>query len=153
KPANVLLQVADCGLRIAGPSDKSAIRNLQSAIPKITDFGLAKCVGSSGPATESGALLGTPGYLAPEQVSPPASAAKVPGPGGGGVAVRPTADVYALGAMLYELLTGRPPFRGETTMETVVQTISLDPVPPRRLNPGAPRDLETICLKCLEKSP
>jgi tetratricopeptide (TPR) repeat protein/tRNA A-37 threonylcarbamoyl transferase component Bud32 len=137
KPANVL--IADCGLRIADSSDQSAIRNPQSAIPKITDFGLAK---QSGPdLTATGAVLGTPAYMAPEQAAGDSSSAG------------PAADVYALGAILYELLTGRPPFQGATPLETLEQVRSQEPVPPRRMQPKVPRDLETICLKSLQKEP
>jgi tetratricopeptide (TPR) repeat protein len=107
--------------------------------PKITDFGLAKKLDEAG-QTVSGAVLGTPSYMAPEQ----AEARKTLGP--------PT-DVYALGAILYECLTGRPPFRAPTALDTLVQVVGQEPVPPRQLNPKVPVDLETICLKCLEKAP
>jgi WD40 repeat protein len=119
KPANVLL-AAD-------------------GTPKITDFGLAKRLDTAG-QTASGALLGTPSYMAPEQAA-------------GRKDIGPAADVYALGAVLYELLTGRPPFTAVTALDTALQVISLEPVPPRRLQPKTPRDLETICLKCLRKDP
>jgi serine/threonine-protein kinase len=144
KPANVLLQIADCGLQIEG---QSAIRNLQSAIPKITDFGLAKRLpgaesrpGLAGP-TRTGDVLGTPSYMSSEQAA------------GKAKAIGPATDVYALGAILYELLTGRPPFLGESPLDTLLQVQSQEPVPPRRLQPKVPRDLETICLKCLHKEP
>jgi eukaryotic-like serine/threonine-protein kinase len=109
--------------------------------PKISDFGLARRLESDAGPTQSGALLGTPSYMSPEQAR------------GKDRAIGPAADTYALGAILYELLTGRPPFRGETPAETVLQVISQEPVPPARLNPRVPRDLETICLKCLHEEP
>jgi tetratricopeptide (TPR) repeat protein len=110
-------------------------------IPRITDFGLAKRVESDSRQTDSGQIMGTPCYMAPEQAK------------GHTKDVGPAADVYGLGAILYQVLTGRPPFKGETPMETVRQVIQDDVVPPRRLVPRVARDLETICLHCLEKAP
>ena len=109
--------------------------------PKVTDFGLAKLVVGGVNQTQAGSILGTPSYMAPEQA------------GGGSRAVGPPADVYALGAILYELLTGRPPFRGQTIADVVRQVLNDEAVTLRRLEPKVPRDLETICLKCLEKDP
>jgi serine/threonine-protein kinase len=108
--------------------------------PKVTDFGLAKKLGSDLGHTRTGAVLGTPGYMAPEQAQ-------------GKRDVGPPADVYGLGAILYELLTGNAPFTADTPLDTVLRVLSEEPTPPRRLNPNVPRDLETICLKCLEKDP
>jgi eukaryotic-like serine/threonine-protein kinase len=110
-------------------------------VPKITDFGLAKLLVGGAGQTASGTLLGTPAYMPPEQA------------GMAGGAVGPAADTYALGAILYELLTGRPPFWADSAVDTLLQVRTLDPIPPGRLHPGIPRDLEVICLKCLEKSP
>lgn len=109
--------------------------------PKIVDFGLARRLDGSAEHSLSGAVVGTPSYMAPEQVR------------GDIQAIGPATDIYALGAILYELLTGRPPFRAETATATLKQVVSDDPVPPTRLNPKAPRDLETICLHCLRKEP
>jgi WD40 repeat protein/serine/threonine protein kinase len=108
---------------------------------KIADFGLAKRLDSISLATHSGEVMGTPSYMAPEQAEGRNSEIGVP------------TDVYALGAILYELLTGRPPFKSASSFETMGQVIFDDPVPPRRLQPKLSRDLETICLKCLEKEP
>jgi WD40 repeat protein/tRNA A-37 threonylcarbamoyl transferase component Bud32 len=107
---------------------------------KITDFGLAKKLGAAA-QTATGAVMGTPSYMAPEQAS------------GNMRAVGPAADVYALGAILYDCLTGRPPFLAATPLDTVLQVMRDEPVPPRQLQRGVPRDLETICLKCLRKEP
>jgi eukaryotic-like serine/threonine-protein kinase len=113
----------------------------EAVSPKISDFGIARLEGEPG-TTETGANgpKGTPSYMAPEQV------AALPG------TIGPAADLYALGALLYHLLTGRPPFQGASNTETLDQVRNQDPVPPRRLNSRIPRDLETICLKCLEKA-
>jgi hypothetical protein len=108
--------------------------------PRVTDFGLARTIDKDSSLTATGAVLGTPGYLAPEQVAD-----------GSGLTV--AADVWGLGAILYEMLTSRPPFKEATVFATLQQTLHNDPVPPHLLNPKAPRDLETICLKCLEKEP
>jgi serine/threonine-protein kinase len=108
--------------------------------PKIADFGLARHFGRQGQNTLTGAVIGSPSYMAPEQ------AAGKPGAG-------PAVDIYSLGAILYEMLTGRPPFQAETALETQRQVIAEEPVPPSRLNAKVPRDLETVCLKCLRKEP
>jgi len=109
--------------------------------PKVTDFGLARRLEGDGGLTLSGVPVGTPSYMAPEQAR------------GDKGAVGPATDVYALGAILYELLTGRSPFRAESATATLQQVLTDEPVSPTRLNPQAPRDLTTICLKCLSKEP
>jgi DNA-binding beta-propeller fold protein YncE len=121
KPANVLLT--------------------PSGVPKITDFGLAKTLGDDRGQTASGAILGTPSYMAPEQA------------GGRRREITRAVDVYSLGAILYELLTGRPPFRAETPLDTLLLVVSEEVTPPSELCPDVPRDLEAICLKCLRKNP
>jgi tetratricopeptide (TPR) repeat protein len=114
---------------------------LADAVPKITDFGLAKRLDEDHGQTQSGAILGTPGYMAPEQAA------------GKAREVGPAADVYGLGAVLYALLTGRPPFHGDSMLATLEQVRSREPAAPRSVQREVPRDLETICLKCLEKAP
>jgi WD40 repeat protein len=111
----------------------------EDGTPKISDFGLAKLRQGGGDRTDTNAILGTPEYMAPEQASQEN--------------VGPAADVYALGALLYCLLTGRPPFQGATAMDTLMQVKTQEPVAPARLQPKVPRDLETVCLKCLHKQP
>src|SRR5262245_27259422 len=109
-------------------------------VPKITDFGLAKRVKGGSGVTHTGAVMGTPSYMAPEQAE-------------GKKNVGAAADVYALGAILYRLVTGRPPFQAATPLDTVMQVVSDEPISPRHPQPKLPKDLETICLKCLQKDP
>ncbi len=152
KPANILLHGGEREkakgerkeLPVPGSSSPCTFPLFPFASPKITDFGLAKRLDVDGSLTSTGAVLGTPCYMAPEQTGDPAAAGRTVGP---------AADVYALGAILYEMLTGRPPFQGETVVETLLQVREHDPVPPSRLRPQMPRDLETITLKCLRKEP
>ncbi len=113
----------------------------EDLVPRLTDFGLAKVVEEAGDQTLSEARVGTPVYMAPEQAA------------GRRSEVGPATDVYGLGATLYEILTGRPPFRGETEAETLRLVVESEPVAPRSLRPGLPRDLDTICLKSLRKVP
>lgn len=142
KPANVLFRSEGHDRASAGLGESAP---LQACELKITDFGLAKVSSEEGPTeagvTLSGEFLGTPSYTAPEQAR------------GDARQVGPQADVYSLGAILYELLTGRPPFQGASVVETLVQVAHHVAVPPARLVPGVPRDLDTICSKCLEKVP
>jgi serine/threonine protein kinase/Tfp pilus assembly protein PilF len=163
KPANILLQeettkdtkdtkkegennqAHEANGQSAGTSPRSSFRVFRvfrgDLFPKIADFGLAKRLDRQTSETEVGQVLGTPSYMAPEQAQARHEE------------VGPATDVYALGVILYELLTGRPPFRAATNFDTLVQVIHDEPVPPSRLHPRLPRDLETICLKCLQKQP
>jgi tetratricopeptide (TPR) repeat protein/tRNA A-37 threonylcarbamoyl transferase component Bud32 len=128
KPGNVLLT--------GGPDVP-----LGECMAKIGDFGLAKALDADAGQTGSGQVVGTPSYMAPEQAKE------------GPRQLGPAVDVYALGAILYDLLTGRPPFKAATFWDTVMQLLNKEPVPPRRLHEAVPRDLERVCLKCLEKEP
>jgi serine/threonine-protein kinase len=146
KPANILLQrKTEIPISDSPSDDANALTVVPEPIsdfdPKIADFGLARHLDTESALTLHGARVGTPSYMAPEQAL------------GKTHAVGPAVDIYALGAILYEVLTGRPPFRGETAAETELQVVHQEPVPPSRLNPRVPRDLETICLKCLHKEP
>jgi tetratricopeptide (TPR) repeat protein/tRNA A-37 threonylcarbamoyl transferase component Bud32 len=140
KPANILLN--DERKTMSNEQFQQFIVHHSSfIIPKITDFGLAKKLDDPERHTQTGAILGTASYMAPEQAS------------GNSKDMGPAVDVYALGAILYETLTGRPPFQGATLLDTLDQVTNKEPVPPRQLQPKMPRDLETICLKCLQKDP
>jgi serine/threonine protein kinase len=145
KPANILLSVASSQLSVVskdGSASSLTTDNWQlTTAPKITDFGLAQPMEGAQTFTQSGFLVGTPGYMAPEQAS------------GRRALVGPATDIYALGVVLYQLLTGQLPFRGDSALDVLHAVLSDDPVRPRHLQARLPRDLETICLKCLAKEP
>jgi eukaryotic-like serine/threonine-protein kinase len=134
KPTNILL----APLEGRHPADRPALSDYE---PKVADFGLARRIGDDRGLTQPDVLAGTPAYLAPEQLNPAAGA------------LVPACDIYALGVILYEMLTGRPPLLGPTALATLVLVETVEPVPPRRLQPQLPRDLEAVCLKCLAKDP
>ena len=137
KPSNVMLVPRSGGDCVLPGGEKDGL----DFVPKIADFGLAKLLESSAAETRSGLVLGTPGYMAPEQVE------------GRLGAIGPQTDVHALGVILYEMLTGRPPFFGATDVEMLKRVALDEPVRPHGLRASIPRDLEAICLKCLEKQP
>ncbi len=153
KPANILLAVEGEGWRVEGAGRNIEQKGAAGAHPelpgaftlhpKITDFGLARPIEGGVSLTQSGLLVGTPGYMAPEQA----------GGTGRRALVGPAADIYALGVILYQLLTGQLPFQGDSTLEVLRAVTSDEPVRPRRWQPSLPRDLEAITLHCLEKEP
>jgi serine/threonine protein kinase len=143
KPSNVLVangQWSGAREKTGAEPSSLATDHWPLATIKVTDFGLAKQVDRGESLTKTGAVVGTPSYMAPEQAT-------------GGKDVTPAADVYSLGAILYELLTGRPPFRAATAAATLLLVLEQEPVPPRDFNPEVPRELEVVCLKCLQKPP
>jgi serine/threonine protein kinase len=140
KPSNVILEPRESSSAAAAGPDALDFT------PRVTDFGLAKCLdpgpeATAATATQAGTLVGTPAYMAPELAMGRVEDAA------------PSTDVYALGAVFYEVLTGRPPFQADSTLETLLMIRMQEPVQPSRLRPGIPRDLETICLTCLAKEP
>lgn len=142
KPDNILLQFANSE-RDRGPQFKNGAATIPTVgtyTAKITDFGLAKLLETDSRLSLSGAVVGTPSYMAPEQAE------------GKSRAVGPAADIYALGAILYEILTGRPPFQGDSLLDILEQVRRGEPMPPSQLLPKLPRDVETICLKALARS-
>ncbi len=142
KPANVLLAPStQPGSLCVHPNTRQTATNADFFEPKIADFGLAKQVGVDSQLSQTGNVLGTPSYMAPEQTESNTHA------------VQPTCDVYSLGAILYHLLVGRPPFVASTAIDTLRKLREEDPVTPRSLDPKIPMDLETICMKCLLKEP
>src|SRR5262249_19463605 len=145
KPSNILLAgagIQDSGFREHKARPASSALNPESRIlnPKVGDFGLAKRIDTPGSLTRTGAVVGTPSDIPREQA-------------GGRKALPAAADVYPLGAILYELLTGRPPFQAAHPVDTLLLVLEQEPVPPRALNPTVDRELELICLKCLQKPP
>ncbi|MFI5336599.1 MAG: serine/threonine-protein kinase, partial [Opitutales bacterium] len=140
KPANVLFAL-DRAIAADAADAKVGGARLDQLIPKLSDFGIAMDQTAKRRITQTGVAMGTPCYMAPEQVRGTRSG------------VGPCADVYALGSILYELLTGRPPFDAATPIEIIAQLLNQEPLSPARLRPRLPTDLVTICLKCLEKSP
>jgi serine/threonine protein kinase/WD40 repeat protein len=141
KPDNILLSTGSEGSGAKEDTSSSSFSPATSYSPKITDFGLAKLLEDGAGLSLPGTIVGTPNYMAPEQAE------------GGAKEVGPGTDIYALGAILYEMLTGGPPFKGTSVLETLEQVRTGDLVPPSRLVARVPRDLETICLKSLARAP
>ncbi len=145
KPANILLQRSEVRSQRSEAAARASSSDLcpltADLFPKITDFGLAKRVQGGSELTATGKVMGTPSYMPPEQAA------------GKATQIGPAADIYSLGAVLYCLLTGRPPFQSANPLDTLRQVLEQEPISPRQFNRGVPRDLETIALKCLEKNP
>lgn len=142
KPANILLALASEQWSAAGKDQPPlATDHWSLTTPKIADFGLAKRLDEDAAHTHTGEILGTPSYMAPEQAE------------GNKNQIGPATDVYALGAILYELLTGKPPFQGASPLDSLRRVLAHEPIAPSRRAPTVPRDLDAICLKCLEKAP
>lgn len=152
KPRNILLECHAANVAHA---------SWEEITPKVADFGLAKLQDHDDAATRSGQVLGTPAYAAPEQLQPAlkglprrsVSTPAAPGDMPNAEAVGPAADIYSLGVLLYQMLTGRPPLQAEDLLRTIKLVLEVEPLPPQRLQPGVPQDLQTICLRCLAKDP
>ncbi len=138
KPGNILLHG---GIRPNRDEKVLPTSYFKGVVPKITDFGLAKKVDDAQEQARTQGIVGTPSYMSPEQAHPSMGR------------IGPASDIYSLGAMLYEMLVGKPPFMGGTSLETIRQVAFEEPVNPSKIRPGIPKDLETICMKCLEKKP
>jgi len=144
KPSNILLHQPDERSQASSRDDtepEAVLQPTRLPIPKVTDFGLARMLDAGQDHTKTGAILGTPAYMAPEQAA------------GCGDVIGPRTDIYSLGTLLYEALTGRPPFSGESSWDVLIQIIHTDPTPPSKLRPQLSRDLDTVCLKALAKHP
>jgi eukaryotic-like serine/threonine-protein kinase len=140
KPANIMMYAPECAHD--GPTSRAWEEgDVESWVPRICDFGMAKLREVDGDETRSRIVCGSPAYMAPEQAEARQSE------------IAAATDVYGLGAVLYQILTGRPPFAGNSDLETLSRVVGEEPAAPRKLRPGLPRDLETICLKCLAKNP
>lgn len=142
KPANILLAAKDGNPSAEDEPDRPVTHfHVSLYVPKVADFGIAKRLDEDTGRTREGDVIGTPSYMAPEQA------------GGKRDEIGPRTDVYSLGVVMYEMLTGRVPLQGPTTLDTLLMVRTEEPVSPRRLQPGIPRDLDTICMKCLQKEP